>query len=215
MKRVAIIGAGGFAREVLWLIRESAKHGEEIEPWGFIDDNPDMHGKELCDLQVKGGLETLKKHKDKVYAVCAIGNPVTKKKVVERALEAGVRFTSVMAPNVCISDYCEIGEGSIICAGNIVTTQIIIGKHVILNIDCTIGHDVTIEDYATLAPGVHVSGNCVIKQGADIGTGTNLIQAVTIGEWSIVGAGAAVAKDIPPDVTAVGVPAKVIKEHDK
>ncbi len=213
MNKVAIVGAGGFAREALWLIREMKKSGAEIEPWGFIDDNPKLHGKSICDLEVKGNLSALASKKDEVSALCAIGNPRSKKKVVSKALEIGIRFTSVIAPDVKASDYLEIGSGVIICAGNILTTQIRVGNHVIVNLDCTVGHDVVIGDYATIAPGVHISGNCSIGEGVDIGTGANLIQGITIGAGSVIGAGAAVVGDIPPGVTAVGVPARVIKEH--
>jgi len=214
MRTVAIIGAGGFAREVLWLIRESALHGEKIEPWGFLDDNQENYGKVICDLDVKGGLDLLTQSLKKwILAVCAVGSPPIKKKVVERALDLGINFTSVIAPDVKRSSYCEIGEGSIICAGNILTTQIKIGEHVIVNLDCSIGHDVIINDFATIAPGVHISGNCTIGKGVDIGTGANLIQGIKIGDNSIIGAGSTVIEDIPPNVTAVGVPAKIIKEH--
>jgi len=213
MKQIAIIGAGGFGREILWLIRERARFSHDIQPWGFIDDNPELHGEIFCGIEIKGDLETLSREKDGIFAVCAIGSPITREKVVLHAVNMGIRFTTVIAPDVQSSEYIEIGEGGIICAGNILTTQVKIGKHVIINLDCTIGHDVIIKDYTTVAPGVHISGNCTIGKKVDIGTGANIIPGVTIGDESIIGAGATVISDVPPRVTAAGVPARIIKEH--
>jgi sugar O-acyltransferase (sialic acid O-acetyltransferase NeuD family) len=212
MKRIAIIGAGGFAKEVLWLIRTCIEAGADFEPWGFVDDAPELHGKILCDQEVRGGLEVLAREKD-VLAVCAIGNPWIRRKVVERSMSLGVKFASVISPDLRVSKYIQVGEGSVICAGNILTTQIVIGRHVHLNLDCTVGHDVAIGDYATISPGVHISGACKIGREVLIGTGTVLIQGITVGEGSVVGAGATVTRSIPSFVTAVGTPARVIKEH--
>ena len=80
-----------------------------------------------------------------------------------------------------------------------------------LNLDSTVGHDAVIEDYVTVSPGVHVSGNVTLKEGSFIGTGANLIEGKTVGAWSVVGAGSAVISDIAPNVTAVGIPAKAVK----
>lgn len=212
MKRIAIIGAGGFAREVLWLLRSCIEAGAEFEPWGFVDDAPELHGKVLCDLEVKGGLELLGREKG-LAAVCALGNPQVRRRLVERAQAMGVEFATLVSPDLRVSRYLEVGEGSVVCAGNIFTTQIKLGRHAHVNLDCTVGHDVTLGDYATISPGVHISGSCTIGPEALIGTGSVLIQGITVGEGSIVGAGSTVVRSIPPFVTAVGSPARVIKEH--
>ncbi len=213
IKQVVILGAGGFAREVVWAIREANKVEPRFELLGYIDENRESHGQVLCDLPVLGGFDWLD-GASRVWAICGVGSPRTKKAFVQKAKAKGVDFVSVVFPNVVMSEYVSIGEGSIICAGCTVTTQVSIHDHVILNLDCSVGHDAIIEDYCTLAPGTQVSGYSHIHQGVDIGTGTNIIPGISIGEWSIIGAGASVARDIPPHVTAVGVPAKVIKQHN-
>ena len=110
-----------------------------------------------------------------------------------------------------MSDRVFIGEGSIICAGSIITVDIRIGKHVILNLDCTVGHDACLEDFVTVYPSVNVSGNVLVEECAELGTGTQIIQGKKIGAQTIVGAGAVVVKDLPEKCTAVGSPAKPIK----
>lgn len=104
-----------------------------------------------------------------------------------------------------------IGEGSIICAGTILTVDISIGNHVIINLDCTLGHDDIIHDFVTIYPSVNISGNIVVGECVELGTGMQIIQGKNIGKESIIGAGAVVVRYIPDRCTAVGSPAKPIK----
>jgi sugar O-acyltransferase (sialic acid O-acetyltransferase NeuD family) len=114
-----------------------------------------------------------------------------------------------------MSEFIELGEGVIICAGTILTVNIKIGNHVIINLNCTIGHDTIIEDYCSMMPTVKINGNNHLHKGVYVGTGATFIHQVTIGAWSTIGAGAVVVKDIPENVIAVGIPAKVIKHKEK
>ena len=212
--KVVILGAGGFARETLWIFREANEEKNEWEVLGFIDENRENHGKIICNLPILGGFEWFDNNNwNDLYIINSIGTPRTKKEVLDKAIKRKLKFCSIIHPSVRMSQYIEIGKGTIITSGNILTTQIKIGNHVILNLDCTVGHDSIIEDYSTIAPGVHISGNVHIEEGVDIGTGAVIIQGITIGAWSIIGAGAAVISDIPSNVTAVGIPAKLIKGH--
>ncbi|MFY9446108.1 MAG: acetyltransferase [Dethiobacteria bacterium] len=213
--KLVIIGAGGFAREVAWLIEDINKDKKQLDLIGFIDENEANHGKVLNGYPVLGGFDYLANTRinEQLYAVCAVGNPVSKKKLVQKATEYGLKFTNLIHPSINISKSVELGTGNIICAGNILTVNISIGSHVIVNLNCTVGHDVICHDYTTILPGASVSGNVVINNGCDIGTNASIIQGITIGEWSIIGAGAVVVRDIPPHCTAVGVPAKPIKFH--
>jgi sugar O-acyltransferase (sialic acid O-acetyltransferase NeuD family) len=211
-QKIAVYGAGGFAREVAWLLDSFPENKYQVV--AFIDDNPDQHGKELNQIPVMGLPEVKNTYPD-VKVLAGIGAPKIREKVTQKTTDEGLDFVSVVHPNVEISRFVDIGEGVVICAGNIITTNITIGNHVQINLDCTIGHDVVLGDYATLAPGVHVSGNVQIGKRAYIGTGANIINGTAdkpllIGADAIIGAGACVTRDIPPDVTAVGIPAKPI-----
>jgi sugar O-acyltransferase (sialic acid O-acetyltransferase NeuD family) len=211
MESIAILGAGGFGREVLDILIAQNKISKRWRILGFIDENPELKGKALNGYPVLGSFDWLSKANTKVKVVCAIGDNVSKKKVVEKAKSLGLKFANVIHPTVVMTDFVALGEGVVICAGCILTNQIVIGNHVIINLDVTIGHDAIIEDFCTLSPGVHISGRNKIGEGANIGTGAVTIQGISIGRWSIIGAGAVVVQDIPEKVVAVGVPAKPVK----
>lgn len=210
MKDLYIIGAGGFGREVAWLVERI----NEVNPtWnlkGFIDDNESLWDSDEGTYKVLGGCDYLKSLGD-VYAVCAIGSARVRKIVIEKFVGSDVKFATVIDPSVLVSKRVKIGEGTIICAGTIVTVDIKIGNHVIINLDCTIGHDDVIEDYVTINPSVNVSGNVVVCECSELGTGVQIIQGRKIFENTIIGAGAVVVKDCAESGTYVGSPAKKIK----
>ena len=147
------------------------------------------------------------------YFVVAVGASKTREKIVNnmKAVNPAIKFGTVIDPSVEMSDLVTIGEGTIICAHTIITVNIEIGSHVIINLDCTVGHDAVLQDFATLYPSVNISGITNIGHAVELGTGMQIIQGKTVGDYSIVGAGAVVVKDIPAKCTAVGSPAKPIK----
>lgn len=212
MKDLYIIGAGGFGREVAWLVRRINKKKKIWDLKGFFDDNEELWNTEKDGYRVLGGCDYLSDLGKNAWCVCAVGNSKVRKKIIEK-LKNKVYFATLIDPSVMISESFNIGEGTIICAGTIITVDGAIGNHVIINLDCTIGHDSIIDDYVTLYPSVNVSGNCHLEDLVEIGTGTQIIQGLNIESGTIVGAGACVVKDLPKEVTAVGCPAKVIKEH--
>ena len=212
MKDLVIIGAGGFGREVAWLVEDINGINKEWNLLGFIDENEDNHGKVLNGYKVLGGFDFLKDKKD-IFYICAIGNAKVKKMIVEeKCIKYKIKPATLIHPSVIMSKKNNnIDEGCVVCAGSIITVNTKINKHVIVNLDCTIGHDVSIEDYVTIYPSVNLSGNCNIGKCVEIGTGTQVIQGKSIGEYSIVGAGSVVINNIENNRTVVGVPAKVIK----
>ncbi len=213
MKPLIIIGAGGFGREIAWLTERINQREPEWEIIGFLDDNPKLQGQVLNGIPVLGGLELITSHKD-AYYVCAVGSSAVRKKLIDKAkaLLPEIRFAVLIDPSVEMSRYVTVGDGSMICAHNILTVNISVGDHVIINLDCTVGHDSVIGAFATLYPSINISGGGVIGKGAELGTGAQVLQYKTIGENSLIGAGAVVVSDIPPHCVAVGVPA--VKKKD-
>lgn len=210
MKDLYIIGAGGFGREVAWLVERI----NAVEPtWnlvGFIDDDESKWDTNEDDYPVLGGCEYLKKLGN-VYAVCAIGAAKIRKIVIEKMKESAVKFATLIDPSALISKSVEIGEGTIICANSIITVDIKIGEHVIINLDCTIGHDDIIDDFVTIYPSVNVSGNVYLRECCELGTGMQIIQGKRVVGNTIIGAGTVVVRDIETSGTYVGSPAKKIK----
>ena len=208
MKKIYIIGAGGLAREIAWLIEDINKKKPTWEIMGFIDENENNIGKELNGYRVLGDLKYLN-NQEKSYVIIAIGAGEIRKKIVEKIRKH--EYPILIHPSVIISKFVTIGKGSIICAGSIVTTNIEIGNHVVISLDSTISHDVILKSYTTILPSSNISGNVIIDEETTIGTGSAIIQGITIGKKCMVGAGSVVTKGILDYSTAVGVPAKVIK----
>jgi len=211
MTRLLIYGSGGFAREVAWLAEEA---GYEVV--GFIDDQQEKVGLFVNGIRVHS-FEEAKAFAGEVPLAIAVGSPQTREKLFLKAREVGFSFATLVHPRVERSRFVEIGEGTVITAGNILTVNIRLGLQVQINLDCTIGHDVVMEDFATLAPGVHVSGWVRIEKRAYVGTGAVIIngkedEPIVIGEDAVVGAGAVVTKSVPPRTTVVGVPAKPLQK---
>jgi len=218
MQKIVILGAGGFAREVLDIFIAQNRIDPQYEILGFIDENPERWGQVLNGFPILGGFEWFDAQPfDHIRVICGVGSPQIRKKLVEKAYARGLKFCNIVHPTSVLTSFVTLGEGVVITAGCILTNNIRIGNHVHLNLDTTVGHDCVIEDYCTISPGVHISGNVHIQTGAYIGTGAAIIERITIGAWSVIGAGAVVIRDIPPNVTAVGVPAKPVKsvKHER
>ena len=206
-RKLYIFGAGGFGREVAWLATQSWEGNVEIE---FVVDQidfplSDVNGykvilfRDICQDQVSR------------YAI-AIGDPVARLKVASLFQSNSLRPTSIVHPRAEMSEWVDIGPGSILCAGTIVTANVAIESHVHINIDCTIGHDVIIGEFSTLSPGVHVSGNVHIGKGVFIGTGATIINGsqdnpLIIGDGSVVAAGACITRHVQAGALVAGVPA--------
>lgn len=212
MNDLIIIGASGFGREVAWLVERINKTEAVWNLCGFLDDNETLQGTCVNGYPVLGTTEDAGKFPE-AFFVCAVGASRTRENIVSRVKQSNpaIRFATLIDPSVEKSDLVQIGEGTIICAHTIITVNISIGSHVIINLDCTIGHDAVLRDFVTLYPSVNVSGMTSIGRCAELGTGMQIIQGKAVGEYAIVGAGAIVVKDIPPKCTAVGSPAKPIK----
>lgn len=215
MKDIAIFGVGGFGREVLALI----KYINEVTPtWnivGFFDDGYEK-GIMVNGYPNLGNAEDLNNWKTPISLAVSIGNPVIKKRVLDKIYNPLVDYPTLIHPLAWIGDkeFVEIGKGCIICAGNLITTNIKIEDFVILNLGCTVGHDSVIKKYSAFMPSVNISGEVTIGEGVYVGTGAKIINQLEIGAYSIVGAGAVVSKTLPARCTAVGVPAKPIKFHE-
>jgi sugar O-acyltransferase (sialic acid O-acetyltransferase NeuD family) len=211
-KKIALYGGGGFGREVAWLIQSCSSCDTSYEIACFIDDDSSKRGTEINEIQVMD-LEKARRVFPEAHIVCVVGNPQKRQKLIERVAKNGFGFETIIHPGTEKSKWIDIGIGTIICAGNILTTNIVIGRHVHINLDCTIGHDVVLGDFTTIAPGVHISGWVHCGKRVYIGTGAVIVNGtedhpITIGNDVTIGAGACVTRSVKPGTTVVGIPAK-------
>ena len=211
MDKIIIVGAGGFGREVQWLIERINKTCKTWDLLGFIDDSI-AKGTIINGIPVLGTVKDLIDSKEGIAVACAVGASATRKKIIQQLKSNNnITFPNLLDPSVLMSSSIKLGIGDIICAGSILTVNIVIDNFVIINLDCTIGHDAELQSFTTLYPNVNVSGNVFIGTESELGTGTKIIQQVNILNNTIVGAGAIVIRDIPSRCVAVGNPAKPIK----
>jgi sugar O-acyltransferase (sialic acid O-acetyltransferase NeuD family) len=215
--QIAIYGAGGFARTVAWHVRACNRQKQKYEIVCLISDVPNEHGKIIHEIPVLSLDEAYERY-PLAGVVRAIGNPKASEGIMDKAAAKGFDFETIIHPNVEMSEYVKIGAGTVILVGSIISTNIDIGKHVQINFDCTIGHDAIIEDFSTIAPGVHISGWVHLGKRVRIGTGAVVIdgspeERLSIGDDVTIGAGACVTQSIPSGLTAVGVPAKPINRR--
>ena len=212
MKDIAIFGVGGFGREVLTLIKDINKVAPQYNIIGFFDDGHEKN-EIINGYPMLGKTEELNEWPTDISIAISVGTPKIKKQIVEKLCNPHISYPTLIHPNVVIgdTDYVKIGKGCIICAGSVITTNIEIKDFVILNLECTVGHDTVIKDYAAFMPSCNISGEVLIGEGVYCGTGVKIINQTSIGEYAILGAGAVVTNPLPAYCTAVGVPAKVIK----
>ncbi len=214
MKDLLIFGVGGMGRDTLWLVQRINRVHPTWNILGFLDDSPAVQGTTINGCAVLGAMDTLANYPG-VYAVCAIGSSAVRKRLTEKMkqIQPDIHFATLIDPNTDVADTAQIGSGVVICARNYISVNTKIADHCLIGAACTVGHDAVLDAYVTLYPGVNVSGTTHLHTGCEMGTGSKIIQGLSVGENAIVGAGAAVVRDIPPNCTAVGVPAKPIKFH--
>lgn len=202
---VVIWGCGGFAREVNALCREL---GRPVA--GFLDERPEMAGVVVDGVRVVGDLPAISHLRGEAEVLCAgVGSPQLKRHFWERTREAGHRLSRPLVhPGVRLAASVEVEEGAVITAGCVLTVGIRVRAHAALNLLCTVGHDAIIGRFATLSPGVMVSGNVMIGDGAFLGSNAAVREKIHIGEDAVIGGGAFVAADVPARTLFVGVPAK-------
>lgn len=215
MVEIVIIGAGRHGSEVYSYIQDLAAVDPGLHVAGFVDEHK-PRGPWLG-AEVLGNFDDLTNSShESCHYITSTGDNRLRRALANKAealRKPQLNAWSLIHPLTSVGRDVEIGIGTCLAPGSIVTTRVRIGRHCILNVNASVSHDCIIGDFVNINPGAVVAGSARIGEGCYIGAGATIIDEVTIGEWTVIGAGAVVVDDIPAHVTAVGVPARVIKRH--
>lgn len=207
MKHLYIIGARGFGREVYNLFLHCKPNLTDIECCGFLDDKKDALEGYECYPPIVCSVEDYIPKEDDVF-VCALGDVRYKEIYVKKILSKGGNFISLIHPDVEIGINTKIGKGCIIRSACSISCDITIGDFVTIMSYSVIGHDCRINDWAHLGTYTFLGGFSKVGISATLHPGVRLLPHKTIGDRAIVGAGSVVLRNVKPDVTVFGVPAK-------
>lgn len=203
--KLYIIGAGGFAREVLCLYMDMVKveshHKRQVV---FCEEAAFWKERSVLGIPV---LKMDDINFGEQLVVIAIADPAERSRIAQ-SLPAETNFATLIHPTAVFSQWVTVGEGSIICAGAKLTCNITLGKHTQLNLNTTIGHDTAAGDFFTTAPGAAISGNCTIGKQVYIGSNAAIREKITITDNVTIGMGGVVVKDITAAGVYVGNPVK-------
>ena len=213
--RLLIIGAGGHGAELLSYL-PSLLLPDRVQLLGFIDDGRPKGP--FGATAILGGVDVVRGLLDAedgpTHYITAVGDNRVRQRLVSRIDEVGegrLRPWTLRHSATVVGQGACVGSGVCLAPKSILTTRLTVGHHVIVNVNASVSHDCQIGDFVNLNPGVTICGNVRIGRGAYIGAGATIIDKVTIGDWAVVGAGAVVIRDVPPNVTAVGVPARIVE----
>ena len=211
MKKIIIIGAGGNSKVIIDILLSRIELGEELQITGILDD--DKAKKSLKDFPVLGSIDMIPElQKDKeLYFINGVGNNHIRRRIYEE--NPGLQYYTPIHPSAVIGSGVTVGSGSVVMPGAIINADSCVGKQTLINTGAVVEHDNQIGDFVHIASGVVTAGNVAVGECTMLGTGTRIIQGITIGSHVMVGAGAVVIRNIEDHVTAVGVPAKTIRNR--
>lgn len=206
-KQLYIIGAGSVGCHVAW---NAADYGIEDRLVGFLDDDPEKHGQTIAGLPVLGAVDRILEEA-RAEIVLGIAFPEMKERLFEQIRgHAGLSFPALVSSRAWICDGIELGQGALVYPGAQINYGCQIGAFAVINMNCSIGHDCKIASFSSLAPGVSLGGHTVLGERVEMGINSCTIQGIQVGDGSVVGAGAALVRDVPPGCVAVGVPGRVL-----
>ena len=212
----AVYGASGCGRSLMPIARAQLKRAGIKAEIVFIDDG--LSAEAIINSHRAMNYEAFKKiTAAKKYVLIAIANSQVREKIALRLEQDAIALWTVQADNVVLMDNIELAAGAALSPFVSITSNIKIGKCFHANLYSYVEHDCVIGDYVTFAPGVKCNGNIYIEDHAYIGSGAVIKQGtpdkpLVIGKGAVVGMGAVVTKSVPPGVTVIGNPARILEK---
>jgi sugar O-acyltransferase (sialic acid O-acetyltransferase NeuD family) len=206
--KIVVVGAGSQGATVADILQRAHEAGAPAVPMGFVDDTPELLGTTILGLPVLGVVDSLTTIPHDAIVV-AIGDNRLRRIVTERLVAGGERLATAIHPFSSIAPTARIGEGSMISTGVLVQVRVTIGRGVMLSTKSSVDHDTVLDDFAHLSAGATVGGKVQIGGETLIALGASVTSGMKVGARTIIGAGSVVVRDIPDDVVAFGVPARV------
>lgn len=206
MKRLVIIGAGGFGREVLSWARDCQNLPRRQV---YIDDNPLARTDARLTAPVVATVAAYEPQKGDLF-LCAIGTPAARRITTELISGRGGRFAKLIHPLSKVTSSAEISDGSIICPFGLVSVDAKIGKGAVVYYHSSVDHDVSVGPFCQISGHCDIAGAAVLGAEVFLGTHAAVLPRVIVGDGVVVGAGAIVTKNIAAKQTVAGVPARLL-----
>jgi sugar O-acyltransferase (sialic acid O-acetyltransferase NeuD family) len=206
-KNIAIIGGGGFAKEV-------------IEVADMLNYNIyGIYAKEsiLKNYNHRGYLDKLVEDKENFDgAIVAIGavnkkGMLIREDIINFLKDNDIKLISLISPLATVSSSVSIGDGVYIAHNVVVSCDVKISENVLINHQAVIGHDSFIENNVSIAPQVFLGGNTVIESNVMLGAAASLIQGIRVGRNSVIGIRSIVLKNIKENSLVVSPPSKIYR----
>lgn len=208
MKKIYIVGAGGFGRELLWWIKDINRVNPTWEIGGFLDDNPNALDSHDCDYSIVGTIKDWQPKEDEEFAL-ALGSPQLKRKIVKLLKDRGARFATIIHPTAMVSEFAHYGEGFIMFPNAKLSVNSSVGDFVTL-LSSPIGHDTFIGDYSVISCNCNIIRNVTVGKEVFMAAGVCVAQDIRIGDGAYLGLGSVVIQDVPNGVTVFGNPARIM-----
>lgn len=208
-QKLLIIGAGSVGKFIAYNLNQFIQSFEVI---GFLDDDASKHNTIIAGFPVLGAVEKVQEFSEKGIAIVwGIAFPSIKKKLFDQYQNLSFDFPNFIAKDAWVSEAVTFGKGCIIYPGTAINYETVIGDFVVINMNCSLGHNCSIQSFSSLAPGVNLGGNTKIGSCVEMGIGSSTVQGITIDDHAIIGGQAMVVSNISNADVVVGIPAKSIK----